>query len=83
MRDEILCKYTSSYIKRKLHWRIATICSTKQDSIAVVNYMKEKEGNWRDKKPQVSHDIDDIDVVSLGILQKAVLQEERFVESVD
>ena len=78
IRGEILSKYTSSYIKRKLpdegqglslaktpqiakncekvNSQMATICSTKQDSIEVVNYMKESKDNGRDKKPQVSHD---------------------------
>lgn len=35
---------------------MAAMYSTKQDSIEVVNYIKGNKGNWRDKKPQVSHD---------------------------
>ena len=30
--------------------------STKQDSIEVVKYIQGNKGNWRYKKPQVSHD---------------------------
>ena len=78
IRDEILCRCPSSYIKRKLieegqglslaraleiadncekvNSQIAAMSSTKQDGIEVVNYTKQKKGNRRDKKLQVSHD---------------------------
>ena len=51
--------------------------STKQDGIEVVNYMKEKKGNWRDKKPQVIHD------KTCYRCGKPVLQGEKYVECVD
>ena len=40
----------------KVNSQMAAMSSTKQDGTEIVNYMKEKKGNRRDKKPQVSHD---------------------------
>ena len=77
IRDEILCKCTSSYIKRKLfeegqglsldktleiaencekvNTQMAAMSSTNQEGVEVINYMREKKGNWRDEKSQVSY----------------------------
>ena len=40
----------------KVNSQMAAMSSTKQDGTEIVNYMKEKKGNRRDKKPQVNHD---------------------------